>query len=160
MAEFPEKTANGVDASRSTTEIAGSEPVQGIDGLLVEGLDGDRRDLLIASGFEKGLGIGLVGFVALAIAGDVSGGKQGHGVAEGLELTSPVVSGAASLHEDVGRGLVKEEGPEASATETVLFMDPTGSMGNGDLEDGLCEIDGYLRIVHEDSSPVFGLRGR
>ena len=31
---------------------------------------------------------------------------------------------------------------------------------HGNLEDGLCEIDGHVRIVHKDSSPVFGLRGR
>jgi hypothetical protein len=160
MAEFPKEAPDGIDASRSATEIPGAETVQGVDGLLIDGFDGDGRDGLVASGFEEGLGIGPVGLVALAIAGHVSGGQQSHGVAEGLELPAPVVGGAAGFHEDAGRWLMQEEGTEASATEAMLLMDLTGSMRHGDLEDGLCEIDGHVRIVHEDSSPVFGLRGR
>jgi hypothetical protein len=42
----------------------------------------------------------------------------------------------------------------------MLFLDATGSVGDGNLEDGLCEIHGDLGSIHEDPSPLFGPRGR
>jgi hypothetical protein len=56
--------------------------------------------------------------------------------------------------------MMQEESPKASTGEPMLLVDPTGSMGNGYLEDRLCEIHGDLGSIHEDSSPVFGLWGR
>lgn len=81
-------------------------------------------------------------------------------MAEALEFPSPVVSGATGFHKHVGGGMMQEESAKASTRETVLLIHPTRSMGHGDLEDGLCEIHGDLGSIHEDSSPLFGLRGR
>jgi hypothetical protein len=103
-AELAQETADGIDACRACGEVAGPKTMQGGDGLLVDGFDGDGSDLLVASGFEEGFGIGTVGLVALAIPGHVSGRKQRHLMAEGLELAPPVMGRAASLHQDVGRG--------------------------------------------------------
>jgi hypothetical protein len=61
--------------------------------------------------------------------------KQSDLVAEGLELTSPVVGGATGFHKNVGGGMMQEESPKASAGEPMLLVDPTGSMGHGNLED-------------------------
>ena len=81
-------------------------------------------------------------------------------MAEGLELACPVMSRATGFHQDVGGRMVQEEGPEALAREPVFLIHATGSMGDSDLEDRLCEIHGDLGSLHEDSSPLFGLRGR
>jgi hypothetical protein len=70
------------------------------------------------------------------------------------------MSGATGFYEDMGRRAMQEEGSEASAREPMLLIHPTGSMGHGHLEHGLCEIHGDLGSIHEDSSPLFGLRGR
>ena len=64
-----------------------------------------------------------------------------------------MVSGAAGLHKDVGLRLVEEKGPEASAREAMLLMDPTRHMRDGNLEDGLCEIDRDLSSVHRAPHP-------
>jgi hypothetical protein len=128
--------------------------------LLIEGFDGDRGDVLVTSGLEEGLGVGSIGLVSLAVAGHMGRRKQGDAVAEALELASPVVSGATGLHKNVGRGMMEEESAEASTRETMLLVHPTGSMGHGNLKHGLCEIHGDLGSIHEDSSPVCGLRGR
>jgi hypothetical protein len=55
---------------------------------------------------------------------------------------------------------MEKESAKASARETMLLIHPTGRMGHGHLEDGLCEIHGDLGSIHEDSSPLFGLWGR
>ena len=134
--------------------------MQGIDGLLIKGLDGDGRDVFVASSFEEGFGIGAVRLVALAISGYVSGGQQRHLMAEGLELSPPVVCRATGLHEDVGGRAMKEEVAEALSGEAMMLLHAARRRGNSDLEDRLCEIHGDLGSIHEDSSPVFGLRGR
>jgi hypothetical protein len=134
--------------------------VQRVDGLLFEGFDRDRGDVLVTNGLKESLGIGAVGFVSLAIASDMGGREQGDVVAEALELASPVVGGATGFHENTGWRAMQEIGLEASARETMLLIDPTGSMGHGNLEHGFCEIHGDLGSIHEDSSPVFGHRGR
>ena len=125
-----------------------------------EGFDGDRGEILIASSLEEGFGIGPVGFVSLAVASHMGGRKQRDLMAEGLELASPVMSRAAGLHQDVSREVMQEEGPEALAREPVLLIHATRSMGHSDLEDRFCEIHGDLGSLHEDSSPLIGLRGR
>ena len=63
--------------------------MQGGDGLLIEGFDGDRDDVLVAGGLKEGLGVGSIGLVSLAVAGHMGGRKQGDLVAEALELRQP-----------------------------------------------------------------------
>lgn len=134
--------------------------MQGIGGLLVDGFNRDGKDVLVASGLEEGFGVGAVGLVALAVASHMSGWKQRDLVAEGLELTPPVMGRSTSFHEDVGGRMMEEEGTETPTREPMLFLDATGSVGDGNLEDGLCEIHGDLGSSHEDPSPLFGPRGR
>jgi hypothetical protein len=73
--ELTQETADGVDACGAGGEPTGAETVEGGEGLLVDGLDGDRVDVFVAGGLEEGLGIGAVGLVALAIAGYVVRGE-------------------------------------------------------------------------------------
>jgi hypothetical protein len=159
-AKLAEKTTDGIDTGGAGAEITGAKAVQGIDGLLVQGFDRDRGDVLLASGLEEGFGVGPVRLVALTVASHMGGREQGDLVAERLELASPVMSRATGFHQDVSGGMMQEEGPEALAREPVLLIHATGSMGHSDLEDRLCEIHGDLGSLHEDSSPLIGLRGR
>jgi hypothetical protein len=152
-AELSQETTDRVDTGGAGAEIAGAKAVQRIDGLLIEGFDGDWSDILITSGLEEGFGIGSVGFVALAVASHVGGREQRDLMAKGLELASPVMSRATGFHKDVGRRMVQEEVPEPLAREPMLLIDATGGMGDGDLKDGLCEIHGDLGSIHEGFSP-------
>lgn len=159
-AELSEKAANGIDAGSAAGEVPGAQAVQGRDGLLLQGFHGDRRDLLVATSLEDGPGIGPIGLVAQTVASDMGSWEKRDLMAEGLEFPAPVVSGATGLHEHMARRLVQEELPKSSAGKAVLFGDPAGSVRDGNLEDGLCEIHSDARSVHADSSPVLGLRGR
>jgi hypothetical protein len=158
--ELSQETTDRIDTGGAGSEITGSQAVQSVDGLLIQGFDRDRCDILVASSLEEGFGVGPVRFVALSVASHMGWREQGDLMAEGLELASPVMSRATGLHENMGRGMMEEEGPEALAREPVLLMHASRSMGHSDLEDRLCEIHGDLGSLHEDSSPLIGLRGR
>jgi hypothetical protein len=110
--EFGKDSTDGIDASRTAGEVPGAKAVEGRNGLLVQGLHGDSGDILVASGLQESPGIGPIRLVADPVAGNVGRREQGDLVAEGLKLSSPVVSGAAGFHEDMARRLVKEELPE------------------------------------------------
>jgi hypothetical protein len=159
-AELSQETTDGIDTGGAGAEITGSKAVQGVDGLLIQGFDRDRCDILVASSLEEGFGVGPVRFVALSVASHMGWREQGDLMAEGLEFASPVMSRATGFHQDVGRGMMEKEGPEALAREPMLLMHASWSMGHSDLEDRLCEIHGDLGSLHEDSSPLIGLRGR
>ena len=146
-AELSQEATDGIDTGSAGAEITGAKAVQRIEGLLIQGFDGDRGDVLIASSLEQGFSVGPVGFVSLAVASHMGGREQGDLMAEGLEFASPVMSRATGFHQDMGRRMVQEEGPEALAREPVLLIHATGSMGHSDLEDRLCEIHGDLGSV-------------
>ena len=76
------------------------------------------------------------------------------------QLSSPVMGGAAGFQDEVGCRHASEESFELSSTETMSLEDATTIVGNGNLEHGLCEINGNGRRIHEDSSLVMALRGR
>jgi hypothetical protein len=124
--EFSEETADGIDASGAAGEVSGAKPVQSGDGLLIQRLDGDRCDLLIACSFQNGSGVGTVGLVADSVASDVRGGQEGHLMSKGLNLPTPVVSGATGLKEHMAWRPVKEEAPEPGAWESMLFGNAPG----------------------------------
>lgn len=63
--------------------------MQGRDRLLVNGLDGDRVDLVIAKGFEEALGVGAVGLVTEDVGADAVGWEKDHAVTEILEAAAP-----------------------------------------------------------------------
>jgi hypothetical protein len=114
-AEFAKEPADGIDAGGAADEVTGAKPVQRSDGLLIQGFHRDGCNLLVACGFQDGSGVGTVGLIAKSVARDVGGGKEGHLMAEGLDLPTPVMSGATGLHENMARRPVKEEAPEPGA---------------------------------------------
>jgi hypothetical protein len=122
-AEFSQKASDSIDASGAAGEVSGAKAMQSGDGPLIQRFHRDGCDLLIPGGFQDGSGVGPVGLVADSVANEVRGGEQGHMMAESLEFSPPVVSGAASFHEHMAGRSVKEEGPEPSAWESVLVSD-------------------------------------
>jgi hypothetical protein len=114
-AEFSEEPSDGIDASGAAGEVSRAKAVQSSDGLLIQRFHGDPCDLLIARGFQDGSGVGTVGLIANSVASDMRGGEERHSMTKGLDLASPVVSGATGLQEDMARRPVKEEAPEPSA---------------------------------------------
>ena len=68
------------------------------------------------------------------------------------QLAAPRVRGGAGLEDEMGSGGFNRETLEVSAGESVSLEDPTPVIGDRNLEDGLCEIDGDCRRMHEDSS--------
>ena len=47
-AEFSEEAAHGVDTCSASGQIARAQTVQGVDGLLFQGFDGDRSDVFVS----------------------------------------------------------------------------------------------------------------
>ena len=153
-AKFAQETANGVDACRSGGQIGEPESVQRRDGLLLDGLDRHRSDVLVAIGFEKCFGVGLVGLTAADVTVDVMRGQESDGVPEALELPAPVMGRATSFEQHGGGIETGEEAQESVSGEADFFVDATRALRDGDLEDGLCEIDGDGRILHEVGSSL------
>jgi hypothetical protein len=158
--ELAEEPADGIDTSGAAGEVSGTKPVEGRDGLLIQGFDGDADDVLVSGGFEKCHGIGPIGLVPQAVASDVGGWEKRDLVAQGLEFSPPVVSGATGLHEHMAGRPVNEEPSEAGSREPMFFSYSARSRGHSDLKHGLCEIDGDVGSVHADSFPGVGLWGR
>ena len=112
------------------------------EGLLVKGLEWDRRDLFVAVGFEQGGGVGAVGFVAQDVAAGVMRRQQQDAMAEALEQAPPVVSGATGLQQDRGGWLAAEEWYQLVAGEAFTQADPSRVPRDRDLEHVLGHIDG------------------
>ena len=68
--------------------------------------------------------------------------KQLNRVSERLQLTSPVVRGTARLHDHDGGRQLLEKRQEAGPCEPARSRDLSWCVGDRDLKDGLCEVDG------------------
>ena len=154
--ELPEKATDGVEAGGTHRHPAGAQAVEGGEGLLIGRLDGDGLNVLVAVSLEKGLGVGAVGLLPLTVPGDILGVQEQNMVAALLEPPSPVVRGTARFQEDGGGRLLLDETGELLPGEPTPSADGARSGRHSDFEDGLCQIDGQSRIVHEDSSCVLG----
>jgi len=150
--ELAENATDGVDASGPRGEPGGAESMQRGEGLLVNALDGNGLDPGIADGLEQGVSVGAVGLVAVNVGRDVKRWKQYDVMSELFQLSRPVVRGAAGLHDDGGGLSLGEEAEELGAGEAMIHDGLRGSVGDRDLEDALCEIDGDERMIHADSS--------
>ncbi len=157
-AKLPEETADGVDARGAGVLVGRPESVESSERLLVVGLNGDRLNVFVSEGFEDGFRIGFVSFVSVSIASDVMWREEGDGMAELLEVPSPVMSGTTRLEEDAGGLLLGHETLELRSREPVVLGDPTGVVRDGDLKDGLGEINGD-GMLHSDSSLLWPVSG-
>lgn len=122
--------------------------MEGGQHMLVERFYRNGVDVRIAEGFEDRLCIASVRFVSGCVRTGNMGREQDDGVAEVLKLPRPVVRRTAGF-EDHQRGLpFGEELLEAGTREAMALAADAWMGGDGDLENGLCEIDGYGRMGH------------
>ena len=139
--ELPQVPADGIDPRRARSEIPLPQPMQGPQGLLLHGLHGHRIEGDVPHGFEQGLRVRAIGLVAVAIAGHVSRMQQGDLVAEALERAGPVMRGAARLEHHLGRRAIDEIAWQPGARDAAALVHLTGHRGDGELEDGLCQVN-------------------
>lgn len=141
-AEFPEDTTSRVNASGPVGDVFGTETVKGCEGMLIRRFNRHGSDVFVAKSFENTLGVGAVGFVTDDVGVDGVGWEKDGGMTELLKLTSPVMGGAAGLEDNSCRLSFCEEALEARPGESMLFVNTTGIIGDGDFKDGFSEIDG------------------
>jgi hypothetical protein len=153
--ELAEQAAQGVDAGGAFGEPAGADAMQGGEGLLGDGLDRDGADLIVAVGLEHALGVGAVGLVAANVGAHGVRRQQNRLVAEGADAARPEVRRATGLHDDGGRRQLCEGERELRARVPLLSGHLPRVMGDGDLEDGLCQIDRDESIFRHGWAPSF-----
>jgi hypothetical protein len=85
--DLPEHTAHGVDASRPGGNPSRAQAMKGSKGVLHQGLDGNRVDLLVSMGFKKRLGVRSVVFASLPVGLHQVRREEDHLVPERLDLT-------------------------------------------------------------------------
>jgi hypothetical protein len=76
-------------------------------------------------------------------------------MAELLELTSPVVGGAARLHHHRARRLLGEERADGGPRQASAPTDMARTVRNGELEDSLCYVGGNGGMVLHDGLLLF-----
>jgi hypothetical protein len=125
------------------------------EGLLGDGLDRDGVDLFVAVGFEHALGVGAVGLVPADVGAHRVRGKQDGGVSEGLHPASPEVGRAAGFHDHGSLWKLRQSEQKLLARVALLARHLSGVVGDGDLEDGLCQIDSDESMVRHGWAPSF-----
>lgn len=67
--------------------------------MLIKGFYWDRMNVVVAEGLEESLGVGAIGLVAHSVGACDVRREQDHRMSEALELSSPVMGGAAGFEE-------------------------------------------------------------
>jgi len=109
--------------------------------VLIDGLDGDRAKRIVAQRLEQRACIGTVGLVAQHVGANGVRRQQDDAMTEAIRLPAPEVRGAAGFHHDRGRWSCGEEARELAARQAATERHRSGSVGDGELEDGLGQID-------------------
>ena len=147
-AELTAKAAQGVDARSARAHPQAADAVQPLQGLLLDRFDAHRANVGCAGGFQQGSGIGRIGLVASHIGAHVLGRQQLDFDAQASEPARPVVGRAARLHDDQADIAIGKPALELGARQALGFDHAPGRIGHGQLEDGLCQIDGNGCSIH------------
>lgn len=119
-----------------------SDAVQALDALLVRCLDRDRAQLGTAGRFKQTVGIGAIGLAAQDVGPYLVRRQQRDPMSQPGEAPRPVVRGAAGLHDHVQRRLIVQAAGKLRSRQPLTVHDPAGSIGEGELEHVLGEVDG------------------
>ena len=147
-AKLTAKAAQGVDARSARAHPEAADAVQPLQGLLFHRLHAHGANIGRTGSFQQRRRVGGVGFVASHIGAHVLGRQQLHLDAQAGQPTRPVVGRAARLHDDQGDIAIGKPALELSAGEPVFLCDAPRRIGDGQLEDGLCQIDGDGCSIH------------
>ena len=156
--ELSEDSADGVDSSGSCGHPARPEAMETAQCLLVHGLQRDRMDLLVSDGLRRALASARSVLLPVRYRRTSWAGRSWTVWPSGADLPAPVMCRPACFHENDRGGRCAQPSHETRSREPVALPDATGLVGDGDLEDGLCHIDGDSRRVHVDSSLSVGTR--
>lgn len=152
MAKLSEQAADRVDTTGASGHPARPQPMQGREGLVGYGLDRDRSNLFVAVRLEQRLGVGSIRLLMWsAVRTDPMRWQGEDSVSKALQLTSPVVRGAAGLEQHGGRTTLREEPEKPGAAQPVPFSHSPRVKRDGDLEDVLGNVD-RDGSLHTDSS--------
>lgn len=102
-------SAHGIDPCGAGAQIALPEAVQRHDRLLINRLDRHTTQVAVSGRFEQSLGVGPIGFVAVAVLGDIAWVKQTELMTQSLQLAPPMVRRAAMAPGGSGSGRAIEE---------------------------------------------------
>lgn len=122
--------------------------MQRLDALLLRGLDRHRRNAGAAISFQYPGHVVAVGLVAAHVGAHVPRRKQAHRVALALEAARPAVRTPAGLHQHPQRRPGLQRPDERPAREALALDDPALRIGEGQLEDFFCQIDGDGTSMH------------
>jgi len=147
-AELAQGAADGVQARGARGDPGGAGAVERGQGVLMEGLDGDGDDLLVAMSFQKGAGVGPVGLVAQDVAARLVRGQQQDTMTQALDLPGPVVGRPAGFQQNRGGRPVGEEFHHLAAGQTLALTHPPWLIGYRNLENRLGQIhrDGRMLL--------------
>jgi len=145
--ELSQETSEGVDGADAVGQPSRAQAMQRGYHLLSDVLDGHRSDLLVAEGLEQGIDVRAVGLVPDDVRSDVLGRQEDNHVTQLLDAAAPVVGRPAGLHHHCRLWQLCEEGGEAVPQQPLAQRHPSGAIGDGDLEDFLCDIDCDESIV-------------
>ena len=90
-AEFSEQTSDGIDACGTRRDPCRPESVQSSERLLVDALDRDGSDVLVARSFKERFGISAIGLVASDVWPDAMWWQEDDIVTDGAQGSRRVV---------------------------------------------------------------------
>ena len=141
QAHFGQQASDLVGLGGSGFDEALAHRVQCQHALLLNVLDGHKAHVGAGYCLADGFCIGCVVFIGFDVGFDELGSYEFDGVAQALELASPVVGAAAGFHADQTRGQVHKERGHLVTLQLLLKNGLAVRVDAVELEDVLCQID-------------------
>ena len=123
-------------------------------GVLVHGLDGHGKNLLVPVGLEQRFGVGAVVLAPASIGPHEVRWEQDDVVSQPSERPCPEVSRAAGFEKHGGSALFGKKRYQLGSTHTELLGHLPRFSRDGNLEDVLCKIHSDRRTVAKRTSPA------
>ena len=139
--ELAAKSAQCIDTRGTSALPQRASAMQPLQGLLLDRLDLHRDDVGAARRFEQCAGIGGIGLVALDVGAHIRRRKQLDRDAERVQPACPMMGTAAGFHDDQVDLPVDEPTLELGAGEAMRLHNLPRTVGDGQLENALGEID-------------------
>ena len=142
IAELTQESTKTIDTLVSGGLELFADTVKLLELLLFDRANWHRLDAFASVSFKQSLGVDAVRLVASRVGFDVLSGDDFRIMTGGARLSGPVVGGATGLEQDGSGFMLSEELGELGPREAMAGDDSVVTVGDRDLEDVLCEIDG------------------
>jgi len=139
-----------IDQSRPLADEPLTYPVQRLDILLVDVLDGNKAHGRPCHRFSNGLGIAHVVFVRLHVGLNKLGRHEFDLVALVAQLACPVMGSATGLHADGHRGQLRHKGYQSMARQPLAPHNLSPGVSPHEVKDffGQIDADGTHVLFH------------